>query len=72
MGKPTTIKEKDQCLDAREAHVQIQISKDNFSKKGNIVWVHVDGVCRLRVYAAKSVTIEDTRIKRKKKIQQTC
>ena len=44
------------CLDFTNQNVSITINQ-----AGNIVWVNVDGMCRLRVTKAKEIEIEDKR-----------
>ena len=43
-------------LDLRNQEVNVTVNP-----QGTIIWVNVDGMCRLRVAAAKSIKIEDRR-----------
>lgn len=43
-------------LDATDKHVNVTIRDD-----GKAVWVNIDGICAVRVYDPKSITIDDAR-----------
>ncbi len=39
-----------------EGHVEV-----NISLNGKIIWINIDGICRLRAANLKSITIDDER-----------
>ena len=74
MGEFTTMIEKQECFDTRDAHVQVSIKRvipSHQYPKHPTIWVNVDGVCRLRVYAAKSIEVEDECLEIKKEYKMS-